>query len=214
MKKLRLIPVILFSFVLISCSAGLQNLTTAKNEVKAYYDSGQYDKDMQNVINDAEKDIEGVEVTPKAAVVFDIDETCLSNYPHIVSMGFGFEESAWAAWVKSAKAPAIKQTKELYDLLVKKGFHIVFITGRGIGDLDPTKKNLASQGYTKYDTLICRNADEEKLTALVYKTAHRKSLTESGKYSIVMDVGDQWSDVDGGYAGIKVKLPNYLYIIK
>jgi len=41
----------------------------------------------------------------------------------------------------------------------------------------------------------------------------KTELTNQG-YEIVGTVGDQWTDLNGPYSGIQIKLPNYLYEIK
>jgi len=75
------------------------------------------------------------------------------------------------------------------------------------------RKNLISEGYTKFDTLITRRMDALKITAVDYKSEERKQLVKNG-YVIAGTVGDQFSDLKGPYHGIQVKLPNYRYIVK
>jgi len=40
-----------------------------------------------------------------------------------------------------------------------------------------------------------------------------KKLSEEG-YRIIGCIGDQKSDLEGGYSGHKVKIPNYIYVIE
>jgi hypothetical protein len=84
------------------------------------------------------------------------------------------------------------------------------MTGRKVKEYASTEHNLIDQGFTGFDQLIMRTPAEEKLTAQAYKSQRRKQLTESGVI-IAGTVGDQCSDLLGGYAGHTVKLPNYLY---
>ena len=51
------------------------------------------------------------------------------------------------------------------------------------------------------------------MKAVDYKTAKRVFLTNKD-YDIIGTVGDQWSDLEGEYHGIQIKIPNYLYLIK
>ena len=55
--------------------------------------------------------------------------------------------------------------------------------------------------------------DETKMKAKDFKSGKRVWLTEQG-YDIVGTVGDQWSDLEGEYHGIQIKIPNYLYLIE
>ena len=49
-------------------------------------------------------------------------------------------------------------------------------------------------------------------SAIVYKTTIRKQLTDDG-YTIVFSMGDQNSDLKGGFAEKGYKLPNPFYIV-
>ena len=111
------------------------------------------------------------------------------------------------------KAPAIPKVKELYDFLLSKGAKIIFLTGRNFPEYEVTFQNLKNEGYTVFDTLITQIGDEKKMKALEFKSSKRKWLTEQG-YEIVGTVGNQWSDLEGEYHGIQVKIPNYIYLIE
>ena len=138
--------------------------------------------------------------------------TLLSDYADEKSISFGYIPKLSHEWILHANAPAIQQTKRLYDYLVNRGFHIIFLTGRQANEYEPTKKNLVDQGFKHFDKLIVRKSNEANMTALIFKSTHRKMLTEEG-CRIVGCVGDQESDLAGGYAGHTVKLPNYRYLL-
>ena len=196
-----------------SCSSVPVNLGIAKEEVIKYHASGEYDKDVNNAADNAVNELSKISPAKRDIVVFDIDETSLSNYEYSKKYDFGYVPSLWTEWIKSAKAPAIAGVKKLYDYLISRGFGIVFLTGRKDYEYKATYRNLMNAGYTKFDTLIVRTPNEYKLDALKYKSNVRTALTEHG-YKIVGDVGDQYSDLDGPYHGIQVKIPNYQYIIR
>ena len=118
----------------------------------------------------------------------------------------------WHQWLIKADAPAIPQTKRLYDWLVSKNIKVIFVTGRYQEVKEATRKNLLEQGYIKYDTLIVRQPVEHNIPAAEFKALKRDELVKKG-YKIIASIGDQWSDLVGGNAGIKIKLPNYLYLI-
>jgi acid phosphatase len=205
--------IFLFSTILIySCAPKLENLEIVKKDIREYYEGGKYEVELKEIISDAIEDFNEVKINDNSAVVFDIDETALSNYQIIKEMGYGYVSSVWNEWVHSAEAPAIEEVKNLYDTLVAKGADIIFITGRKDIDYDVSLSNLKEAGYTEFDTLITRSPSEYKMTALEYKSNKRRELIEKG-YEIIGSVGDQWSDLEGGYCIVKVKVPNYLYYI-
>ena len=128
-------------------------------------------------------------------------------------MGFGYVYEMNKKWNAEMKAPAIPQVKELYDFLLSKGAKIIFLTGRNFPEYEVTYENLKNAGYTVFDTLITQIGDEKKMKAKDFKSSKRIWLTEQG-YEIIGTVGDQWSDLEGEYHGIQVKIPNYLYLIE
>lgn len=196
-----------------SCSPKLTNLDFAKDEIVTYYESGEYNKEVALVISDVIKEFESIKVEDSAAVVFDVDETALSNYEIMKETDFGYVPNIWDKWIDETKAPAISEVKNLYDFLIKEKIKIIFITGRKDFQYNATFKNLQSAGYALFDTLIVRMKDEYKLGAVDFKSKKREELTAKG-YKIAGTVGDQWSDLKGSFHGIQVKLPNYIYYVE
>jgi acid phosphatase len=189
------------------------NLTDARSEVKEYYESGRYDEELDEVIINAMEQFQQVDFKVNSVVIFDVDETVLSNYELAEQMGFGYVYEMNKKWNADMKAPAIPQTKELYEYLLAKGAKIIFLTGRNIPEYEVTYKNLKQEGYEVFDTLITQREHEYELSAQEFKSSKRKELSESG-YKIIGTVGDQWSDLNGEYHGTQVKIPNYLYLIE
>ena len=189
------------------------NLTIARNEVKQYYETGKYDEELNKVIAEAKKEFEKVEFKDNTIVIFDIDETALDNYGLAEQMGFGYVYEMNKQWNAELKAPAIPQVKEFYEFLLSKGAKIIFLTGRNFYEYEVTYQNLVKEGYTVFDTLITQIGDETKMKAKDFKSGKRVWLTKQG-YDIAGTVGDQWSDLEGFYHGIQVKIPNHLYLIE
>jgi predicted secreted acid phosphatase len=210
-KLILLLFVVHLSFVLSSCSSVPVNLQTAKKEVQDYYESGSYSSELKKIIASAEDEINNVKLNKNSIVVFDVDETALSNYEAVKRVHFGYVESMWYDWINEAKAPAIPEVKALYDFVVSKNINVVFITGRDNSQYDATYRNLKNAGYTKFDTLILKNNTPNIATGK-FKAGKREELTQKG-YDIIASVGDQESDFEGKDCGIKIKLPNYLYLI-
>lgn len=206
--------ILLLSIILISCSSNqLVNLRTAKDIVKEYYESGKYAEEMNEVIKDAKEKFDKVEVKDNSVAIFDVDETALNNYGLALMMDFGYVYDLNKKWNEELKAPAIKETQNLYFYLLKKGIKTIFLTGRNSDEYDVTYRNLIQESYTGFDTLITQSKEDQKLKAQEFKSKVRTELTNQG-YEIVGTVGDQWTDLNGPYSGIQIKLPNYLYEIK
>ncbi len=210
----KLILTLSLTLFLFSCATEKPvNLSTAREVVKQYYETGKYDEELNKVIADAKKEFDKVEFKDNSVVIFDIDETTLNNYGLAEQMGFGYVYELNKKWNAELKAPAIPQVKELYDFLLSKGAKVIFLTGRNFYEYEVTYQNLVKEGYTVFDTLITQIGDETKMKARDFKSRKRVWLTEQG-YDIVGTVGDQWTDLEGEHHGIQIKIPNYLYLIE
>lgn len=200
----------------------IENLDKLKEMVKAYHACtcrcGCYAKDLDLQADRAiaflkERAARG-RPGEKLAVVFDIDETALSNWEEMTGAGFAYDSKTFNAWVESAKAPAIPQTLRIFKEAERLGFHVIFLTGRAESQRPATEQNLQSQGYDRWEKLILRQAGQESLTALEYKSAERAKLQKDG-WRIVLNVGDQWSDLRGrAEAEYSVKYPDPFYFLK
>ena len=210
MRKILLLISVLY---ISACSPGLKNLQYYKEDLAKYYESGEYGLEVREIVEDVLDKLQQTPSVINPTVIFDVDETTLSNYKYIKKISFGYLHNDWEEWMSKSKGEAILQTKYLYDYLVEHNYKIVFLTARGENQCEATYKNLVNEGYTQIDTLICRPLKSPRLPSAVFKEKERKKLTEAG-YNIVACVGDQESDITGEYTGIKVKLPNYMYIIK
>jgi hypothetical protein len=66
-----------------------RNLDDARADVVAYYENGSYDRDMDAAHEQARLFFDSISPPLNATVVFDIDETSLSNYESIKEQDFG-----------------------------------------------------------------------------------------------------------------------------
>src|ERR1039457_110473 len=94
-KKTKIISFLLISFTLISCGSVPVNLQLAKKDVMSYYESDRYSNDLKKIISNAEEKIIKLELKTNSAVVFDVDETSLSNYESIKKIYFGYDPVMW-----------------------------------------------------------------------------------------------------------------------
>jgi len=193
------------------------NLEISKSEVLRYISSGEYAKDLSAVALKANKYLakrlnKPTKPDEKRAIVFDIDETTLNNLPHMMANDFGYVPAVWQRWVASAQAKAIVPVQVAYDMAVRDNVDVFFITARKEADRPGTERNLRQVGYETW-TNIYYIPDDYPFSVQHFKTATRKQLVEEG-YTIILNIGDQESDLRGGYAEKTFKLPNPVYIVK
>jgi len=192
--------------------------------IRAYHDSGEWDRDLAAQLKVARKDLDKALTVKKGkkapkgtpTLILDIDDTSLSTYECAEPKDFA--AGATAGCIAAGTLPVIKGTRDLAKAAVKKKVKLVFITARpDIPVLrDVTEKNLKAAGYTMKHTLTMKATGTltgPAVTAAEYKSAARKALIKQGA-RIVLNVGDQKSDLSGGAAQYAVKLPNPMYVNK
>ena len=195
-----------------------QNLSTHKQELRTYVDSGEYAQKVAEVALQANKYLakrlaKGAKPGKKLAIVFDIDETTLTNLPHILANDYGYVPEIWDTWVAEGRAHAIIPVQTIYDTAVRSKIDVFFITGRRESDRPGTEKNLRDVGYETWTKIFYKPTTDVQLTTTGFKTDVRRKLTQEG-YVIVANIGDQYSDLNGGYAERTYKLPNPFYITR
>lgn len=194
------------------------NLSDAKAAVLAYVDSGAYARDFAAAAGEARAWIEqrasARRPGERLAVVFDIDETVLSNLPHMRAEDFGYHPRDWAAWIDSANAPALEPMLEVFRVARARDVAVLFLTGRRDPDERAgTEKNLRHAGFADYMALrLAEPRDAALRTAAARKAAARAAWAAEG-WTIIATVGDQESDLVGGNAERGFKLPNPFYHI-
>lgn len=196
------------------------NLYTAKQQVSTYVATGEYGKNVAQVASQANKYLvhriprgipRSVKNATKLAVVFDIDETTLSNLRHIQANDYGYLPKVWNAWVNEAQATAIFPIQAVYNTALNGKVEIFFITGRGPGTAAATERNLREVGYESWTRIIYKPEDFAESTR-AFKIDARRKLAAEG-YLIIANIGDQNSDLFGGFAEKTFKLPNPFYIV-
>lgn len=195
------------------------NLTLIKNELKKYHDSGHYEQELTQVVNTAQQYItqqalinQKRKQPQKLAIVLDIDETSLSNYNYMIKRDFTGTHAQFHQDVMAANAPVIKPMLRLYQNARRHGVSVFFITGRHASELQATTKNLQRAGYNQWDGLYLRPNNYVNKSIIPYKSHIRELITQKG-YTIIATIGDQESDLKGGYAKKGFKLPNPYYYL-
>jgi predicted secreted acid phosphatase len=196
-----------------------KNLDLVKETYIKYHDSGEYLRDQTKVADSAMLYLKNRLATEKKspthkkfAIVLDIDETSLSNYPDMVKMSFGGTMDQICDAEGKGTDPAIKPTLELYRYAKANGVAVFFITGRYENYRDATAKNLQNVGYKDYDGLVLKPLNYHENSPAPYKTAERVKIEKQG-FDIVLNMGDEPSDLAGGHADKTFKFPDPYYYI-
>jgi acid phosphatase len=202
--------------------ATVPNLVEAKREVSAYVESGRYEADIAAVVDQARVFLESrAPGGGKLAIVVDIDETALSNLPSLRVNDYGFIVAGpcdlqrgpcgLVAWIMMARAEPIKPVLALVRLARERGVAVFFLTGRPERLRTATETNLRAAGY-EWTGLLLKPDDLTTRSATDFKAPERKKLQDQG-YTVILSIGDQMSDLDGGFAERTYKLPNPFYFV-
>lgn len=202
-----------------TASTAPANLWLLKQELVRYADSGQYERDLAAVANEARAWVEeraarrpAAPQGEKLAIVFDLDETLLSNLRHMREQDFGYIPAVWDQWVAEATAPAIEPVAEVYRAARRLDVTVFYLTGRRTSQHQATEENLRRAGLAEHAALHCK-PDAFAGTTESFKTGVRRRLAAEG-WVIIANIGDQQSDLDGGHAERTFKLPNPFYMTK
>jgi predicted secreted acid phosphatase len=179
-------------------------------EIVRYHDSGEWDRDTTEATDRArafltERLDSGMIARP--AIVLDIDDTSLSSYDCLEPVDFD-RRAGWPC-LRRARMPAIPQTLGLFRYARGREVAVFFITGRHERRRRATVGNLRREGYTGSWTLYTRPRQRARARP-GWKARVRRAISRRG-YEIVVNVGDQRSDLTGGYALRAFKLPNPMY---
>ena len=200
------------------------NLGDAKVKLLAYEKSGHYMADVGRADSTALDYIRATAPTvKKPAILLDIDETSLSNWPELAVNNLAFKlegpcddlkkgPCGLTPWQQRAEARGIAPTVQLANEAQKLGVTVFFLTGRDETVRQATEKNLAAAGYRDWKELILRPAHSKTPSAADYKAPQRARIEKMG-YTIIANLGDQPSDLTGGHALRSFLLPNPFYRI-
>ncbi len=222
-KKFLLLLIGVFGSAI--AQADLPNLYEVKQELIRYHDSGQYFHEITEVDQNAaayllERVEQNTELPAdqrkKLAIVLDIDETSLSNYPDMVAFDFGGTEKEQDDAIALGHDPAIAPTLALYRLALKHHIAVFFVTGRQESLRAATESNLKKAGFISWSGLMLKPDDYIETSVVPYKTDARAKIEAQG-YDIIFTMGDQESDLKGTmkgrFADKTFKIPDPYYFI-
>ncbi|KQO62456.1 hypothetical protein ASF23_10510 [Curtobacterium sp. Leaf261] len=164
----------------------------------------------------------------KPAIVLDSDDTTLFTYDmEVGDMHFTFSPAEQDVWVQDQRFPATPSMVSFLNAAEAMGFTIFGVTGRNDDQKTATLANLTKVGYqgfaaddfftkwtgtgtsTQPSYVTCVST----CTTVEFKAGTRKHIEQDLGYTITLNVGDQWSDLQGGYAENTLKLPNPTYYL-
>jgi len=179
-------------------------------EIVVYRESGEWVADTTAVVRRARAALRARLDSRRPAIVLDIDDTSLSTYGCLKAADF---DRANAGCGARTDLPAIPQTLRLYRFAREHGVAVFFITGRHTSARGTTVENLRRAGFARRRGLHMRPDDQPASRRDGWKARTRRAIERRG-YRIVLNVGDQRSDLDGGHALRSFKLPNPMYVIR
>jgi hypothetical protein len=201
-----------------------------------------YANEMAGIVSDAEKYLKnppgsgnGKKFSGHKAILFDIDDTTLNTYSYEIYSNFVFNPTTNAAFVNACLTatgcvfPAVPGMVGLEHYAESLGYTVFFLTGRpnnpttGQNQLPGTLANLTSVGYdVNADNVYLKDANATTepwlspcaptCTTIQYKSLTRQHIEATG-YDIVANFGDQFSDLEGGFADKTFKIPNPMYFL-
>ncbi|KAL5991363.1 hypothetical protein ACLOJK_012271 [Asimina triloba] len=187
--------------------------------IETYMMQGQFEQDVGMVVGQIAEYMKDLmpAADGKDAWILDVDDTCLSNLIYYKGKRFGcdpYDPWAFKKWVQSRSCRAIPAVLELFRKLVDGGYKVFLLTGRDEETMGPpTIDNLHSRGFVGYERLILRSSTYKGQSAVRFKSEVRRQLAAEG-YRIRGNVGDQWSDLVGDFAGDRTfKIPNPMYFV-
>ena len=174
------------------------------------------------------------------AIVLDVDDTSLATWNYEVFSNWAYNPTTNATFVLNQMFPAVPGMVDMANAAAKEGYAIFFITGRGAAQEAATLGNLTSDGvgvdagypapttlndgedglftkpavanYPDYLQAACAGDPNGSCTTIHYKSATRQHIESLG-YDIVANFGDQFSDLEGGFADKTFKMPNPNYFL-
>jgi predicted secreted acid phosphatase len=200
------------------------NLGTIKDLLLDYHQQ-YYDIDVAAVFDSAQSFLEqNASRSKRPALVLDIDETSLTNWPNLLADNFGFVAGGscdvlpagpcgFNDWILKSSAKALEPARKLFNAAKAKGVAVIFITGRPDKQRDATIINLVHAGFEGWTELRTRPDRDDLPDVKTFKTAERTKVEAEG-YTIIANVGDQISDLEGEHSGCHFKVPNPFYFIR
>ena len=217
---------------------GIPNIDSVTATIRTYYkasEAGVADKKSSPYITEIGKLLaaqnsylaQSAGTVTNPAIVLDVDDTLLWNYDlEDGALHFDYDPVVQDEWVQGQKFPAVPGLAAFVDKAVTQGYAVFAVTGRSSGQEAATLGNLTKVGFGATftadnvftrpavvpDYVTCATAS---CTTVEFKAGTRAYLESAagGSHTVVLNIGDQWSDLKGGHAARTLKLPNPMYYL-
>lgn len=189
---------------------GIACISQDLDAVLSYTRSPSYQEFFDRVVLRAREYLEAIAPAARKVVIVDLDDTLLNNHPYYQEQR-GFDPSSWKRWIEGNRnGPYNAPVAELLRYAKSRGFSIMFITGRPPDQAEATLRQIS--GFA-WDGLFFKPSSI-KITSSEYKAKVRSLLRSSG-YEVVLNLGDQLSDMDLPLSADEgdFLLPNILYTL-
>lgn len=159
----------------------------------------------------------------RPAIVLDVDDTSEVTFGWEVDNQFAFNAASNEAAINADQFPAITPTLNLARWAAVNQVAVFFLTGRPEHQRAATLTDLITHdGYPQPVALFMKTeagtppppylSCGTTCTTDQYKSQTRAHIQDLG-YDIVLNVGDQFSDLSFGHEDKAVKLPNPMYFL-
>ena len=219
----------------------IPNIDSVKKTIAAYYGdpgtgianktSSPYITEMNRIVAKMKAALPREYVQSKRtgkipAIVLDTDDTMLETYDYeVAQMHFNFDPTLNNQDILAEGFPATPAMVSFENYARSIGFKVIGITGRSASQQTASIENVTKVGYTGFTAanyyvkwaagaqpsyITCVTAS---CTTVEYKAGTRRHLETDLGYDVALNVGDQWSDLQGGFADNIQKLPNPTYYL-
>jgi predicted secreted acid phosphatase len=212
------------------------NVTLVEQQVEAYYgdtvdaqghhhpsENSAWGRQTAAAIADGQRYLQAkLHRSHQPAIVLDVDDTSEVTEGWEVDSQFAYNAASNEAAINANQFPAITPTLRLAQWASAHGVTVFFLTGRPEHQRAATLADLASDGYPTPEALFLKAEKGtpppsyltcgSTCTTDQYKSETRAHIQSMG-YDIVLNVGDQYSDLSMGHEDKAVKLPNPMYFL-
>jgi len=207
----------------------------------SFADDSYYAKEARSVAASGKRYLAAPHRTARTkAIILDVDDTTLSTYNYEIASNWAYNPTTNATYVTGQLFPAVPGMVDMVSAAEREGYAIFYLTGRPQAQEAATLGNLTADGvgvdanypkptalndgedglftkpaiadYPDYLKTACVGDTNGSCTTIHYKSATRAHIESLG-YDIVANFGDQYSDLNGGYADKTFKLPNPSYYL-
>lgn len=205
MKTLRIIPLLLLTFILAACNHHESETSNVDNEALLYatlyqQKSAEVAALCHQAFNLAELRLNQIladhPYDKPLAIVVDVDETVLDNSPFEAKSILENTDypKYWGEWCELASAKALPGAAEFLNYAASKGVETFYVTNRKVEFQEATMKNLAAKGFPFVD-------DAHMFLRTTESSKEPRRIEIQKSYEIVILMGDNLNDFTDVFEG-------------